>query len=173
MAQKYQDLWELGRSYIQTRDPKAWDHVESIVYCAISLPGLVDLDVAVPAAVVHEIGSLNGIPKYLKQSECRVPRGGFANMLVGWRVGLDLLEKVEYPASASQQALELVGMHESEKISGAEWRLWYDTPQKKLFHDLDVLSCFGEGSTGFDSQNPRDSFFDPEIRRMALRLKNT
>lgn len=168
---KYHDLWLICRDYLSHGQPGDLGHAEGLVFCVLQQVRIVrhDIDVLVPAAMLHDIGHSKSIPSGLRRDGWSpIPKGNLASMFIGWRIAFDLLESVEYDPSLSRQIVDLIGMHEADRLSGSDWRTWYDTPAKKMLHDLDVLSCSSGDLTGFDAQNPQDSFFFSEIRRLAL-----
>ncbi|MHB8830732.1 MAG: HD domain-containing protein [Patescibacteria group bacterium] len=182
---KYQALWDACLPFLKQGRPGDDEHAKEVVQYVLQYqPKLkFDPDVLVPVAMLHDIGHSAILPEHFKYvtGQQKLVNGKLAHMLAGAKIAHDLLLQVGYDVEKSKEIVDIISMHDADQLKIDDWRNWYDTDQKKIFHDIDALDRYNETrikhfiESGLYDRNKMipelqrlaDNFFYPELKQTA------
>lgn len=145
---KYQPLWEECLPLLRLGRPGDDEHAAETVKLVLDYQGRLefDADVLIPVAVLHDIGHSAILPEHFKYitGQNKLVNGKLIHMLAGAKIARDLLQKVGYDPEKTQEIIDIISMHDADQLKVDDWRSWYDTQNKKVFHDLDALDRYTE-----------------------------
>ena len=103
-----------------------------------------DLDVLIPTAMMHDIGHAAILPEHMKYvtGAEKLPNGKLVHMLTGAKIAKEILEKIGYDEDKTAEIVDIISVHDMDRVKGADNDEMYDTDNKKIFHDLDALDRY-------------------------------
>jgi len=187
---KYQALWDACLPFLKQGRPGDDEHAKEVVGYVLSrdVRSYVstlkfDPDILVPVAMLHDIGHSAILPEHFKYvtGQQKLVNGKLAHMLAGAKIAHQLLLQVGYNVEKSKEIVDIVSMHDADQLKIDDWRSWYDTDHKKIFHDIDALDRYNETrikhfiESGLydrekmipELQRLAENFFYPEFRQIA------
>lgn len=182
---KYQPLWDACLLLLKQGRPGDDEHAKETVGNVLGYRDKLEFDpeVLIPVAMLHDIGHAAILPDHFKYitGQAKLANGKLVHMLAGAKIARDILAQVGYDADKSKEILDIISVHDADQLKVEDWRSWYDTPNKKAFHDIDALDRYNETrmknfiSSGLfdrDKMIPElarllDNFFFPEFRQIA------
>lgn len=182
---KYQALWDACLPFLKQGRPGDDEHAKEVVQYVLQYQSKLkfDPDVLVPLAMLHDIGHSAILPEHFKYvtGQQKLVNGKLAHMLAGAKIARDLLLQVGYDVEKSKEIVDIVSMHDADQLKIDDWRSWYDTDHKKIFHDIDALDRYNEtrikhfiesGLYDREKMIPEllrltENFFYPEFRQIA------
>lgn len=145
---KYQPLWAECLPLLRLGRPGDDEHAAETVKLVLDYQGRLefDADVLIPVAMLHDIGHSVILPEHFKYitGQNKLVNGKLIHMLAGAKIARDLLQKVGYDPEKTQEIIDIISMHDADQLKVDDWRSWYDTQNKKVFHDLDALDRYTE-----------------------------
>lgn len=148
LPEKYQPLWEECLPLLRLGRPGDDEHAAETVKLVLDYQGRLefDADVLIPVAMLHDIGHSVILPEHFKYitGQNKLVNGKLIHMLAGAKIARDLLQKVGYDPEKTQEIIDIISMHDADQLKVDDWRSWYDTQNKKVFHDLDALDRYTE-----------------------------
>jgi len=148
LPEKYQTLWAECLPLLRLGRPGDDEHAAETVKLVLDYQGRLefDADVLIPVAMLHDIGHSVILPEHFKYitGQNKLVNGKLIHMLAGAKIARDLLQKVGYDPEKTQEIIDIISMHDADQLKVDDWRSWYDTQNKKVFHDLDALDRYTE-----------------------------
>ncbi len=94
----------------------------------------------------HDIGHSAILPEHFKYitGQNKLVNGKLVHMLAGAKIAHDLLHKIGYDSEKAKEIVEIIAMHDADQLKIEDWKSWYETQNKKVFHDLDALDRYTE-----------------------------
>ncbi len=187
LPEKYQTLWAECLPLLRLGRPGDDEHAAETVKLVLDYQGRLefDADVLIPVAMLHDIGHSAILPEHFKYitGQNKLVNGKLVHMLAGAKLAHDLLKKIDYDPEKSQEIVEIVAMHDADQLKIDDWRSWYDTQNKKVFHDLDALDRYTEKRISsvtksglyapdkivIELRKMLDNFFLSELREVAAK----
>ena len=185
LPEKYQSLWDACLPLLKQGRPGDDEHAKETVGNVLRYQGRLafDSDVLIPVAMLHDIGHAAILPEHFKYvtGQDKLINGKLAHMLAGAKMAHDLLGEVGYDPAKIDEIVDIVSMHDADQLKIDDWRSWYDTQNKKVFHDIDALDRYNETrmrnfiSTGLYDRDKMlteltkltENFFFPEFKQIA------
>ena len=184
LPEKYLPIWDKASSILKKGRPGDYEHSLEVMDLLINYKGdiKINLDVLIPVAIMHDIGHSGILPEYFKYvtGPEKLINGKLVHMLVGAKIATDILEEVKYPKLQSKEIINIIAVHDADQLQGISLEKWYDTENKKAFHDLDSMDRYTE--TRLNSvismypsrekalsilEKSLDSFFYDEFKQLA------
>lgn len=145
---KYQPLWEECLPLLRLGRPGDDEHAAETVKLVLDYQGRLefDADVLIPVAMLHDIGHSAILPEHFKYitGQNKLVNGKLVHMLAGAKIAHDLLQKIGYDSEKAKEIVEIIALHDADQLKIEDWKSWYDTQNKKVFHDLDSLDRYTE-----------------------------
>lgn len=184
---KYQTLWEECLPLLRLGRPGDDEHVAETVKLVLDYQGRLefDADVLIPVAMLHDIGHSAILPEHFKYitGQNKLINGKLVHMLAGAKIAHDLLHKIGYDSEKAKEIVEIIAVHDADQLKIEDWKSWYNTPNKKVFHDLDALDRYTEKRINsitksglyapekivIELRKMLDNFFLSELREVAAK----
>ncbi len=146
LPKEFYTLWEKCIPFLEKGRPGDLEHAKDTVEFILNYKGNVDLDedILIPMAMMHDIGHsaiLQEHFKYVTGPE-KIENGKLVHMLTGAKIAQDLLEAIDYNKQITKQIVNMISVHDFEQLNIENAKAAYDTPNKKIFHDIDILDRF-------------------------------
>ena len=143
---KFLKIWRLSEGLLKQGREGDVTHAKEVVNFILGYQGKLklDLDILIPAAMMHDIGHsaiLNNHFKYITGYK-KLINGKLVHMLAGAKIAKDILKQVNYNKVKSEEIIDIISMHDADQLTGFEWKRVYNTENKRIFHDIDVLDRF-------------------------------
>ncbi len=184
IPKKYLSIWNECSAILKTARPGDYEHALEVIDLILSYEGKIklDTDILIPVAMMHDIGHSAILPEHFKlvTGPEKLINSKLVHMLAGAKIALELLKKIEYPADKSAEIVDIISVHDADQLKDISLEKWYDTENKKIFHDLDSMDRFTEARiNSVKSMYPDretmlsilektfSSFFFEEFRNMA------
>ncbi len=185
LPEKYQTLWAECLPLLKLGRPGDDEHAAETVKLVLDYRGRLefDADVLIPVAMLHDIGHSAILPEHFKYitGQNKLVNGKLVHMLAGAKIAHDLLHKIGYDSEKAKEIVEIIAMHDTDQLKIEDWKSWYETQNKKVFHDLDALDRYTEkrlrsmvdsGMYDMDEilkelSRLLDNFIFPEVRKKA------
>jgi HD superfamily phosphohydrolase len=184
MPEKYLSIWNEASPILKKARPGDFEHSLEVVNLILNYKGNIniDLEILIPVAIMHDIGHSALLPEHFKfvTGSDKLINGKLAHMLAGAKIAHDILEKVGFATDKSKEIIDIISVHDADQLQGILLEKWYDTENKKIFHDLDSMDRYTE--TRLKSvkdlypdrdkllsmlEKSLDSFFFEEFRNLA------
>jgi hypothetical protein len=148
LPEKYQVLWGKCLPLLKLGRPGDDEHAKEVVEFILNYRGklVLDQDVLVPVAILHDIGHSAILPghfKYITGPE-KIENGKLVHMLVGAKIARDLLQSIDYDQGKIEEIVEIISIHDSDQLKDVDLRGIYNTENKKIFHDIDCFDRYNE-----------------------------
>ncbi|MBU0471849.1 MAG: HD domain-containing protein [Nanoarchaeota archaeon] len=136
-------VFEKAKPYLKESREGDIEHVYFMLETILNLKQKkvnIDLSIMLPLAILHDIGHCGVLPehfKYLTGSE-KIKNAKLVHMLTGAKIAKKILEESDYDPEKSKEIIEIVSMHDAGQVEGMGLEA-YNTPNKKIFHDLDRI----------------------------------
>jgi len=183
LPEKYAVIWGKALPYLEKGRPGDDRHAAEVVELVLGYTGkVIDKDVLVPTAMMHDIGHCAILPDHFKfvTGPEKLINGKLAHMLTGAKIASDILEEVGYPKDKAKEIIDIITVHDADQLKGISMEKWFDTENKKVFHDLDSMDRYTEARIkSFEKLYPvkekliqvleesLNSFFYDEFRDLA------
>ncbi len=142
----YDQIWKLATPLLKKGRPDDYTHAQETVKSLENYQGELDLDleVLIPAAIMHDIGHSAILPEHFKHvtGPDKLVNGKLVHMLSGAKIAKNILEQVNYNPKKSAEIVEIISIHDFDQLDIKNWADYYDTEQKKIFHDFDSLDRY-------------------------------
>jgi hypothetical protein len=148
LPEKYAAIWDKSLPFLEAGRPGDVAHAAETAAAVLAYRGpvAIDLDVLVPVAIMHDIGHGAILPEHFTYitGPDKLKNGKLVHMLAGAKIAKDILTAVGYDAAKAEEIVAAISMHDADQLTGIDRERAYDTPSKKLFHDLDCSDRFNE-----------------------------
>ncbi len=185
LPEKYKELWEKCLPILQKGRPGDDTHSIEVAEFILNITDKnIDLDVLIPVAIMHDIGHSAILPehfKYVTGGE-RLVNAKLPHMLVGAKIAKDILESINYDKDKAAEIVDIISMHDAYQLEGVDIVKFYDTDNKKIFHDVDCMDQYNierlkKMLPMFPDKNKMwpmleknlNGFFDPSLKEVAQR----
>lgn len=187
---KYKEIWEKSLPLLKQGRPGDDLHAKEVTEFVNDYTGniKIDKDILIPVAIMHDIGHsmiLSEHFKYVTGPE-KLINGKLAHMLVGAKIADNMLSSVNYDKEKIKEIVDIISIHDTDQLKDIDINKFYNTENKKIFHDIDSMDRFTEErikSVSFvykDRKKLMDilreslsMFFYEEFRKIAEERLNT
>jgi len=146
LPEKYERIWEKALPLLKTGRPGDDKHAAEVVEFMLNYKGgkKLDFDILIPTAMMHDIGHSAVLPEHIKylSGEEKLPNAKLVHMLAGAKIAKEILEKVDYDGDKSKEIVEIISIHDMDQVKGVDSEKYYNSENKKLFHDIDCLDRY-------------------------------
>jgi len=186
LPDKFKPIWEKALALHQREGRPGDDlHAKEVVEFMLNYKGdlNLDFDVLVPTAMMHDIGHTALLPEHLKYvtGTEKLLNAKLVHMLAGAKIAKQILEETHYDSEKTKEIVEIISMHDIDQLKNIDAEKFYNTENKKIFHDIDILDRFSKeridstkglalGMTKSERLNllrKMSSFFHKEIEQIA------
>lgn len=147
LPRKFESLWQKCLPFLKQGRPDDLMHAEELVNFILSYKGKLKLnkDVLIPVAIMHDIGHSAILPEHFRYitGPQKITNGKLVHMLVGAKIARDILRKLKYPTKIIKEVVEIIAIHDAHQLD-IDWKKIYNTKNKKIFHDIDLLDWFNK-----------------------------
>ena len=148
LPEKYKSIWEKSEPLLEKGRIGDTKHAAEVAEFILNYKGdlKLDLDIFVPLAIMHDIGHFTILPEHWTYvtGEKKLTNGKLVHMLTGAKVAKEILESVNYDKEKTTEIVDIISVHDADQIKGIELSDFYNSENKKIFHDIDCLDRFTE-----------------------------
>lgn len=145
LPKKFQILWRRCLPLLKKGRPDDLGHAQDLIKFLLDYSGKmkIDKDILIPVAMMHDIGHSAILPEHFQYvtGPKKIKNSKLVHMLAGAKIAADLLKKIKYPTKKAREIVDIISIHDAEQLD-IEWRKIYNTYNKKIFHDFDLLDGF-------------------------------
>jgi len=145
---KYEAIWQECLRLFSEGRPSDDIHARDTVEFILNYQGQLkfDQDILVPTAMMHDIGHTAILPEHFKfvTGGMKLVNSKLVHMLTGAKIAKNILAKVVYDPVKSKEIVDIISIHDSYQLSGINLEEIYNTDNKKIFHDIDMLDMFSQ-----------------------------
>jgi len=146
LPEEYKRIWEESLPLLARGRPGDDMHAKEVAEYLLDYSGELKIDKAVliPVAIMHDIGHSSILPEHFKfvTGEEKLINAKLVHMLVGAKIAKDILEKVGYDKEKASEIVDIISVHDADQMKGIELEKFYDSENKKVFHDIDCLDRY-------------------------------
>jgi len=180
---EYETLWSLCAPLLQKGRLDDEGHAKETTEFVLNYKGDLKFDpeVIIPVAMMHDIGHSAILPEHFKYvtGGQKIANGKLAHMLAGAKIANDLLQDINYNPDKIKEIVDIISIHDWDQLDVPNAAAIYDTDNKKLFHDIDVLDRFNQArlekyKISYQKEDLQklikqqlDVFFYPEFKKIA------
>ncbi|MEI6650110.1 MAG: HD domain-containing protein [Candidatus Moraniibacteriota bacterium] len=168
VPEPYRNIWDRAKPMLERGRAGDVDHAVETVKMILEYRGgiPIDLDVLVPVAMMHDIGHIAILPEHFRYvtGPEKIVNGKLVHMLTGAKVAREVLESAGYDTGKSGEIVDIISIHDADALEGIDHDRFYDTENKKIFHDFDRLDRFSE----LRLKNVRDLYSDESVVKKML-----
>lgn len=143
---KYKKIWEKASVLLKKGRPDDYKHAQEVIDSIIeySKAKKMDLDVLIPVAMMHDIGHSAILPEDFKfiAGGDKIMNAKLVHMLAGAKIAKEILESVSYDKDKTKEIVDIIRVHDADQLQNVDINKFYDTYNKKIFHDIDSLDRF-------------------------------
>ncbi|OGZ26721.1 MAG: hypothetical protein A2365_02375 [Candidatus Nealsonbacteria bacterium RIFOXYB1_FULL_40_15] len=169
IPEKYQKIWKKCEPILRAGRGGDYEHALETVQMILDYKGQLklDLDILIPTAMMHDIGHIAILDEHLKYvtGAKKLINSKLVHMLTGAKIAKDILESAGYDKDKSVEIIDIISMHDADSLKGININEFYNTDNKKIFHDFDRLDRFSEERIRLASpryENKEDLFKEVE-----------
>jgi len=183
LPEKFNKLFSQCVELLENSRPGDLEHTIEMLQDVLAIKDeiIFDADVIIPAVMLHDIVHLDIIENHNKDIvlSSKFKNGEFVELSLFQKMTKDLLEKIDITSERIEEVIEIIDMKKDNNVPKKEE---YDTPNKRFFHDFDLLTKFSKKSlhsmrkTSVDKEQFRqiaDSilklFFIDELKKIAMK----
>lgn len=184
LPKRFNKLWEKCVPLLKQARPDDLRHTKDMVESLLSYRRKVnfDLDVLVPAAMMHDISHSGILEEHFKHAMIteRLNSGELIHMSAGAKIAKDLLKEVDYNQEKVEEVIDIINTHYISHSENVDKNKVYDTVNEKIFHDIEILSRFTQRRMNEIKKtcpsrqhfievmrSQLELFFYPELKRIA------
>lgn len=146
LSNKYHPIWEAALPLLKQGRPGDDQHAVEVAEFILDYAKDkdLDLDVLIPVAIMHDIGHCAILPEHIKyiSGSQKLPNAKLVHMLAGAKIAKDILESIKYDPEKSSEIIDIISIHDMDQIKGVELKDFYNSENKKIFHDIDALDRY-------------------------------
>jgi len=189
IPKRFSKILEACKPYYETSRPGDLEHALETAKDILTYKGKLplDLDVFIPVALMHDIGHAAILGEHFMYitGPKKLANGKLVHMLTGAKIASDILKQIGYDKKKSEEIVEIISIHDADALEGIDQKEFYNSNNKKIFHDFDRLDRFTELRLQKIKklyspkdlipilQESLDGFFFAELRKIAEeRMKN-
>lgn len=148
LPNKYKLIWQQCLSLLKKGRVGDAEHAKEIINFILNYKGQVkfDKDILIPVAMMHDIGHSAVLPEHFKYitGPQKIMNGKLVHMLVGAKIANDILANNKYNKQKSREIVEIISIHDAHQLKEVNIKKFYNTKNKKVFHDIDSLDRYTE-----------------------------
>ena len=184
LPKKFQPIWNKSLPYLEECRPGDDVHAKKTAKFILNYEGKKDVekDILVPVAIMHDIGHAAILNKHFKHvtGPEKLKNSKLVHMLTGAKIAQRILDEVSYDKDKSEEIVDIISIHDMDKMEGVDREEAYDTENKRVFNDMDALDRYtverveNVAKTGYTKKqaiekyaSKLDSFFYDEFRKIA------
>jgi 5'-deoxynucleotidase YfbR-like HD superfamily hydrolase len=183
LPKKFQKLWKICSPLLKRGRPDDLQHAKDVIKFILNYSGQqkIDQDILIPVAMMHDIGHSAILPGHFKYitGPKKIKNSKLVHMLAGAKIAHDILRKIKYPTKKTKEIVDIISIHDAEQLD-IKWCKFYNTYNKKIFHDIDLLDGFNTKRVKkllylwpknklLQSLNERvNNFFFEEFKKLAI-----
>lgn len=189
LPKKYKKIWEKSLPYLERGRSGDDKHAAEVVEFILNYKGnkKLNLNILIPTAMMHDIGHSAILPEHFKHitGPEKLPNAKLVHMLVGAKIANDILDSIGYDHKKISEIVDIISVHDADLLKEIDLKKFYNTENKKIFHDIDSLDRFTEtrlksvskmypnrGKVFVILKESLGSLFYPEFKKIAKqRLK--
>ena len=146
LPEKYVVIWKKIEPLFKLGRPGDDEHAMETVKFILNYKGnmKLDKDILIPVAMMHDIGHIAILPehfKYITGPE-KIMNGKLVHMLTGAKIAKDILDSVNYNKEKTAEIVDIISVHDADQLNDIDIKKFYNTENKKIFHDIDSLDRF-------------------------------
>jgi len=147
LPEEYEVIWKKCSKVLEKGGrPGDLKHAQEIVRFILGYQGnlRIDQSILIPVAMMHDIGHAAILPEHFKYitGPKKLINGKLVHMLAGAKIANDILAAVDYNQEKSREIVDIISIHDADQLKDASQEDFYDTENKKIFHDIDSLDRF-------------------------------
>ncbi|MFH0829457.1 MAG: HD domain-containing protein [Candidatus Kerfeldbacteria bacterium] len=146
IPKKFRSLWARCVTLLKQGKPDDLMHARETVRLIVAYRGRLrfDPDILIPTAIMHDIGHSAILPEHFQYvaGSRKFKNAKLVHMLTGAKIANELLRQLHYRSTARREIVDIISMHDIDQLDITNWRRWYDTPHKRIFHDFDALDRY-------------------------------
>lgn len=146
LPKKYQVLWNKCLPLLREGRPGDVDHAAEVVNFILHYTGKIKFDksILIPVAIMHDIGHAAILPEHFKYitGPHKISNGKLVHMLAGAKIAKGILEKIKYNKKQAQEIVDIISIHDFDRLQDIDIKKIYNTKNKKIFHDIDALDRY-------------------------------
>ncbi len=103
-----------------------------------------DLDVLLPVAMMHDLHHSGILEEHFRSVLIieKLNGEGVVPISPGAKIAKDLLEEIKYNPSKIEEIIDILNVHHISHLKRLDINKIYNTPNKKAFHDIELLTRF-------------------------------
>lgn len=148
LPEEYEKIWQKCVFLFKEGRPGDDLHAIETVRFILNYKGdkKLDLEILIPVAMMHDIGHSAILPehfKYITGTE-KLVNSKLVHMLAGAKIAKTILDSIDYDREKIAEIVDIISMHDWDQLSNINVKKMYNTDNKKIFHDIDVMDRFSE-----------------------------
>jgi len=189
VSKKFNILWEAAERLLEQAEPREVAHTEDMIDAVLECRGVLkyDLNIFLPLAMLHNIERVKVLKEYFNDVviTAKLKDGKIVRLTPAENVIKNLSESVGVSPAHVQEIISIFKVRKKARMAeqrGERFKAkkFYNTDNKKFFHDLHLLSRFNRKEVkalkkGFSDKeqfhkmiNDRfDLFFHDKLRKLA------
>lgn len=148
IPKKYEKLWEKALPLLKQGRPGDDKHAAEVVKFILDYDGKLTLnkDILIPVAIMHDIGHSAILPEHFKYvtGQEKLLNAKLVHMLTGAKIAKDILDSINYDSERTKEIVDIISIHDADQLEKIDLEKFYNTENKKLFHDIDSLDRYTE-----------------------------
>lgn len=148
VPEQYMPIWEQAAALLASGRSEDHQHAQDTVEMILDYEGdiAIDEDILIPVAIMHDIGHSAILPEHYRHitGPEKLINGKLVHMLAGAKIARDILNAVGYDKAKSEEIVDIISVHDADALKDVDLKVFYDTENKKIFHDFDRMDAFTE-----------------------------
>lgn len=148
LPDKFQILWKKVVPLLKKGRPDDLEHAKEVVEFILEYKGnfKLDYDIMIPMAMMHDIGHSAILPEHFKlvTGPEKIPNAKLVHMLIGAKIAHDILKSIKYDPEKIKEIVEMISVHDADQLDNIDLKKFYNTENKKIFHDIDAMDRYTE-----------------------------
>lgn len=148
IPKRYMPIWEQAAPLLASGRSEDHQHAQDTVEMILGYEGDIAIDesILIPVAIMHDIGHSAILPEHYRHitGPEKLINGKLVHMLAGAKIARDILNAVGYDKTKSEEIVDIISVHDADALKDVDLEVFYDTENKKIFHDFDRMDAFTE-----------------------------
>ncbi len=169
IPKRYMPIWEQAAPLLASGRSEDHQHAQDTVEMILDYEGdiAIDEDILIPVAIMHDVGHSAILPEHYRHitGPEKLVNGKLVHMLAGAKIARDILNAVGYDKTKSEEIVDIISIHDADTLKDVDLEIFYDTENKKIFHDFDRMDAFSKKRLA----NVRERYPDLSVLQEVLR----
>jgi len=148
LPDKFEELWVKCVNLLSRAREGDLEHTKEMLRDLLNARGKVRFDrfVFFPAVMLHDVVHIDILEKYFKDVIIpeKLKDGTLIEVSTAGEIIKSLLEEMDTDPEKIEEILEIIKAHVLGRQKVIDRKIVYDTPNKKLFHDFELLAKFSK-----------------------------